>query len=307
MPSLETILQHPDLARNLATRDTFLKLRACCRAGRAVADKYAEEVLYPSLMQELLESARLDRFLGMWRVHGWMFEFLNRSIAKGIDGRIRIFFFDDPRGLMTHHNVPGFDPRSLMTHDNVPAFRYMLEIGLQQNGLDVRVVTSSAKQEDGVGSWARLKRPVISLSMLRKFLLSQSWQPQGFEDTAWPVERGIETSGQKHCVSAQDIVIDCIESYRGLEMSKLHCYEFGTDRTGNLIVSFAWMTGRRTWSHEARMCFSCPPRDVMKLEIRTDDGPRKRYRGIRSAGRMLQILYYKPWHPLRDLQPIHSL
>ena len=292
MPSLEAILQHPDLARNLATRETFLGLRACCRAGRAVADKFAEEVLYPSLMQELLESARLDRFLGMWRVHGWMFEFLNRSIAKGTDGRIRIFFFDDPRGLMTHHNVP--------------AFRYMLEIGLQHNGLDVRVVTSSAKQEDGVGSWARLKRPAISLSMLRQFLLSQSWQ-QRQDDSAWPVERGTETSALKHCVSAQDIVIDCIETYRGLEMSRICCHHFGTDSTGNLIVLFDWTTGRRYWFHEARMCFSCPPRDLMKLEIRTDDGPRKRYRGIRSAGRMLQILYYKPWHPLRDLQPIHSL
>jgi hypothetical protein len=291
MPSLEAILQHQDLGRSLVARETMLVLRACCRAGRAVVDKFAEEVWYPSLFQEILESARLDRFLDMWRVDGWMYEFLSRSIAKGVDGRIRIFFFDDPRVLMTH--------------ENMSAFRYMLEIGLQLNGLDVRVVSSGAKQEDGVGSWARLERPVISVNMLRKFLLSEAWQPrrQGLEDREWPVERGIdsETREQKHCLSAQNIVIDCIETYRGLEMSRIDCHEFSTDRTGNLIAWFSWTTGRRTWLHEARLCFGCAPKDVMNLEIRSDDGPTKRYRGIRSAGRMLQILYYEPWHPLRQL------
>jgi hypothetical protein len=292
MPSLETILQHPDLGKSVVARETMLALRACCRAGRAVVDRFAEEVWYPSFFQEILESARLDqldRFLNMWRVDGWMYEFLNRSIAKGADGRIRIFFFDDPRVLLTH--------------ENVPAFRYMLEIGLQCNGLDVRVVSSGAKQEDGVGSWARLERPVISVNMLRKFLLSEAWHPkrQGLEDRDWPVERGIETREQKHCLSAREIVIDCIETYRGLEMNRIECHHFGTDSTGNLIVLFDWTTGRRTWLHEARMCFACPPRDVMKLEICSDNGSRKRYRGIRSAGRMLQILYYKPWHPLRQL------
>jgi hypothetical protein len=294
MPSLEAILQHPDLARNLATRETFLGLRACCRAGRVVVDKFAEEVWYPNLFQEILESARLDRFLNMWRVHGWMYEFLSRSIAKGADGRIRIFFFDDPQVFMTY--------------ENVPAFRYMLEIGLQSNGLDVRVVSSGAKQEDGVGSWARLERPVISVKMLRKFLLSEAWHPkrQSSEDRDWPVERGIETREQKHCMSAQDIVIDCIETYRGLEMSEIDCHEFSTDRTGNLIAWFSWMTGRCTWSHEARLCFACAPKDVMKLDIRSDDGSRKRYHGIRSAGRMLQILYYEPWHPLRQAHLIQD-
>ena len=295
MPSLEAILQHQDLGRSLVARETMLGLRACCRAGRAVVDKFAEEVWYPSLFQEILESARLDRFLNMWRVDGWMYEFLNRSIAKGADGRIRIFFFDDPRVLLTHKNTP--------------AFRYMLEIGLQCNGLDVRVVSSGAKQEDGVGSWVSLERPVNSVNMLRKFLFSEAWHPkrQGLKHRDWPVKRGIETREQKHCLSAQDIVIDCIETYRGLEMDRIDCHEFSTDRSGNLIAWFSWTTGRRTWLHEARMCFGCAPKEVMKLEIRSDDGTRKRYRGIRSAGRMLQILYYKPWHPLRDLQPIHSL
>lgn len=290
MPSLEAILQHQDLGRSLVARETMLVLRACCRAGRAVVDKFAEEVWYPSLFQEILESARLDRFLNMWRGL-WMYEFLNRSIAKGADGRIRIFFFDDPRVLLTHKNTP--------------AFRYMLEIGLQYNGLDVRVVSSGAKQEDGVGSWVRLERPVISVKMLRNFLFSEVWHPkyQGLKLRDWPLERGIETREQKHCLSAQDIVIDCIETYRGLEMDRIDCHEFSTDRSGNLIAWFSWTTGRRTWLHEARMCFGCAPKEVMKLEIRSDDGTRKRYRGIRSAGRMLQILYYEPWHPMRKVPP----
>jgi hypothetical protein len=288
MPSLEAILQHPDLARSLVARETMLVLRACCRVGRAVVDKFAEEVWYPSLFQEILESARLDRFLNMWRVDGWMYEFLNRSIAKGADGRIRIFFFEDPRVLLTY--------------ENMPAFRYMLEIGLQYNGLDVRVVSSGAKQEDGVGLWARLKRPVISVNMLRKFLFSEAWHPHihGLDDRDWPMERGIETREQKHCLSAQDIVIDCIETYRGLEMDRIDCHKFTTDSMGNLIAWFSWSTGRSSWSHEARLCFVCAPKEMMSLDIRTDDGPTKRYRGIRSAGRMLQILYYEPWHPMRQ-------
>jgi hypothetical protein len=96
IPSLKTILQHPDLARSLVARETMLVLRACCRAGKAVVDKFAEEVWYPSLFQEIFESSVLDRFLDLWRFHGWKFEFLNCSIAKGVDGRIGIFFFDNP-------------------------------------------------------------------------------------------------------------------------------------------------------------------------------------------------------------------
>jgi hypothetical protein len=163
MPSLKTILQHQDLGRSVVALETMLVLRASCRAGKVVVDKFAEEVWYPSLFQEIFESAVLDRFLDLWRFHAWKFEFLNSSIAKGADGRIRLIFFDDPMVLMTRDNIPGS--------------QYMLEIGLQQSGLNVRV-TFKAKQEDGVGYCVRLERPVTSVNMLRKFLLSNLWHPK---------------------------------------------------------------------------------------------------------------------------------
>jgi hypothetical protein len=281
IPSLETILQHQDLEKSVVARETMLTLRACCRAGRAVVDKFAEELWYPSLFQGIFKSAVLDQFLDMWRFHGWNFEFLNCSIAKGVDGRIRIFFFDDP-GVLT-------------THDNIPVSQYMLEIGLQQNGLDVRVVTSSAEQEDCVGYSVRLKRQVTSVNMLRKSLLGNLWHPkrQACEDKDWPVERGIE---QKcFCYPQSGLVVACIDSYKGLEMNlnKLDFDEFVFDRMGNLVVKIHWMTGRGSWHHEARLVFSCAPSGpCMKLEISSDGCPKKRYRWIRSAGRMLQILYY---------------
>jgi hypothetical protein len=70
-----------------------------------------------------------------------------------------------------------------------------------------------------------------------------------------------------------------------------------------LSIFVLWIFKTLIWLHEARMCFGCAPKEVMKLEIRSDDGTRKRYRGIRSAGRMLQILYYEPWHPMRKVPP----
>lgn len=291
MPSLEAILRHPDLGKSVVAHENMLALRACCRAGRAVVDKFAEEVWYPTLFQEIFESAVLDQFLDLWRFPGWKFEFLNRSITKGADRRIRIFFFDDP-GV-------------LMTHDNISVSRYMLEIGLQQHGLDVRVVTSSAEQEDGVGYCVRLTRPVTSVNMLRKFLLGNLWHPKrkAWEDKDWPVERGIAT-GELECFwSPQSwLVINCIDIYRGLEMNKVEWDEYALDRFGNLVVKVRWTTGRGSWDHDARLVFSrAPSSPCMKLEISSDGGPKKRYRGIRSVGRMLQILYYKPWHPLRQV------
>jgi hypothetical protein len=70
MPSLETILQHPDLGKSVVGRETMLALRACCRAGRAVVDKFAEEVWYPSLFQEIFRSAVIDNFLNLWGSRG---------------------------------------------------------------------------------------------------------------------------------------------------------------------------------------------------------------------------------------------
>jgi hypothetical protein len=133
-----------------------------------------------SQFQEIFESAVLNQFLDLWssRVEVRVSEFFHR---EGVDGRIRIFFFDGPMVLMTHDNIPG----SI----------YMLEIGLQQSGLDVRVVTSKAEQEDGVGYCVLLKRLVTSVNMLCKFLLGNLWHPKrkACEDKDWPVERGMET------------------------------------------------------------------------------------------------------------------
>jgi hypothetical protein len=85
-------------------------------------------------------------------------------------------------------------------------------------------------------------------------------------------------------------------------MNKLDWDEHALDCFGNLVVIVRWTTGLGSWHHKARLVFSCAPsRPCMKLEISSDGGPKKRYLRIRSAGRMLQILYYKPWHPLREL------
>jgi hypothetical protein len=119
-----------------------------------------------------------------------------------------------------------------MTRDNFPVSRYMFkfEIGLQrQNGLEVRVLTSSTEQEDGVGYCVRLKRPVISVNMMRKFLLGNLWHPKrkACEDKDWPVERKMETGEQKCFWYPQPrLVMDCIESYRGLEINRLDWVEY---------------------------------------------------------------------------------
>jgi hypothetical protein len=146
--------------------------------------------------------------------------------------------------------------------------------------------------------------------MLLEFLLGNLWHPKhkAWEDKDWPVERGIETGEQKCFWSPQSwLVINCIGNYRGLEVSIIDWDEFGTDHMGNLVAKIRWTTGRRDWHHEARLWFSCLPRDVMKLDISLDDGPKKCYSRIRSAGRMLQILYYEPRHRLRELPNKASL
>lgn len=50
------------------TRETMLRLRACCRVGKAVVDKFAEKVWYPSVFQDILESAMSGRILEVTRV-----------------------------------------------------------------------------------------------------------------------------------------------------------------------------------------------------------------------------------------------